>query len=196
MFVFVLNVFMDYKDEDLFFLQENNFVNKAAYQSYKELWKSFGLIFLDFNPDQEPERFLDSKENDLILDRIRRQSKHSHRLRNAYFIVEIHRVLESHTKILTDQIQSADLEFEYAPNRKPNEFDYIRQDLKKLLRKNQATLFNQVDECLEVLAKSKAMRNEFLHTQAKITVQWSDQLEAWKAAVKLLVFIDRKSFKY
>ena len=87
MFVFVLNVFMDYKDEDLFFLQDNNFVNKAAYQSYKELWKSFGLIFLDFNPDQEPERFLDSKENDLILYRIRRQSKHSRRLKNAYFIV-------------------------------------------------------------------------------------------------------------
>lgn len=196
MFVFVSNVSMNYKDEDLFFLKENNFLNKLAYQSYKDLWSSFCLIFLEFNPDQHIDRFLESKENDLIIDRIQRQGKHSDRLKNAYFIVEIHRVIECHIKILSDKTQSVDFEVEYAPNRKPNEFDYLRQDLKNLLRRNQGILFKQVDECLETLAKSKALRNEFLHTQAKITIEWSEQLEAWKAAVKLLVFIDRKAFKY
>ena len=96
--------------------------------------------------------------------------------------IEIHRVIEIHTKTLTDQIQSIDLGFEYAPNRKPNEFDYLRQDLKKLMQKNYGTLFSQVDECLEVLAKSSFAQRVSSH-RAKITIQWSDQLEAWKAAV-------------
>jgi hypothetical protein len=186
---------MDYTNEELFFLTNKDFLNKKMHKAYTELWKSFSLTCMNLSPNYNSDLLYELKQKDQLIDRITLQSKYCPKLLDAFFIVDIHRVLEQQLSKFNEKVFGNELNLEFTIHRKPNEFDVLRQELSDLINKDQKNIYTQVDGCLEILAESKALRNEFLHEENEFSIPRSELLVIWQAAVKLLLFIDRKSLK-